>query len=303
MSLMIASIAIGLVLAAGVFFGTYALLRPYWALERIRTDQSSTSASASLKSAMMGVETFLKSVGQTIPRNPEELSRQGLRLVKAGIRRKDGPFLFVGIQAAVALTVFLSLGATNLVQNTILSLVIAVFAGAALPDIALKLAIGRRQLRIQNGLPDALDLTVVCVEAGLGLNQALMRIGQEIQPSHPELSDELNLSALEVAAGRPRAEAMRNLARRNDLEDLKALAAILIQTDRFGTSIGQSLRVFADGMRVKRRQRAEERAAKMAVKMILPMILFIFPAIFVVVVGPAIISIIQRLLPILGGEG
>jgi tight adherence protein C len=155
----------------------------------------------------------------------------------------------------------------------------------------------RRKERVQLALPDALDLTVVCVEAGLGLDQTLMRIGQEIQVPHPDLSDELRLTNLEMNMGRSRADSLRNLGKRTGVDDLKALCAILIQTDRFGTSIGQALRTYSESLRTKRRQRAEEKAAKLAVKMIPPLILFIFPSMFVVIVGPAVIAIIRELLP------
>jgi tight adherence protein C len=302
MYLIPALIAIGLVVFAGIFLATFALARSYWAVERIRPEAAGTAQYPGWHSHVARLEGLLKSVGETIPRPPEELSRQGLKLVQAGIRRKDGPILFIGIQAGLAVVLLVALVPTGLVQP-LLGLILAVFAGAALPDIALRAKISRRKQRIQDALPDALDLTVICVEAGLGLNQAILRIGQELAVSYPELSDEFNLFNLELKAGRTRVEAMRNLARRTDLADLKSLVAILIQSDRFGTSIGQSLRVFADGMRVKRRQRAEERAAKLAIKMIPPMIVFVFPSIFVVVAGPAVISIVRGLLPFLAGPG
>jgi tight adherence protein C len=299
-----ASVAIGLVVAVGVVLGTFALLRPYWALERIRPATPGAATGPTSWALTLGkVESVLKSVGETIPRAPEELSRQGLRLVQAGIRRKDGPLLFLGIQVGMAVLLLAGFSVFGFPRGSvILGVLVAVLGGAALPDIALKMRIRNRHERIQMALPDALDLTVVCVEAGLGLNQALMRIGNELRTTHPDLSDELNVFNLEMSAGRGRIDAMRNLAKRVDLDDLKALVAILIQAERFGTSIGQSLRVFSEGMRTKRRQRAEERAAKTAIKMIPPMVLFVFPSMFVVVVGPAAISIVRQLLPFLAGN-
>ncbi len=147
-----------------------------------------------------------------------------------------------------------------------------------------------------------MDLAVIAVEAGLGLDQALMRVGSEITSAHPELADELRLRNLEVNMGRSRADALRNLAERTGVEDLKALVAILIQTDRFGTSVGQALRTFSDSLRTKRRQRAEEAAAKLAIKMVVPMVVFIFPGVFIVILGPAFISIMRNLLPGLAGQ-
>jgi tight adherence protein C len=173
--------------------------------------------------------------------------------------------------------------------------------GGLIPDMVISRLVKNRKESLQRGLPDALDLAVVSVEAGLGLDQSLVRIGQELKPVYPALSDELNLYSLEVNAGKKRADALRNLGKRTDVDDIKSFVTVLIQTDRFGTSISQSLRVFADTMRTKRRQRAEEHAAKMNIKMIPPLVFFIFPAIFVVVLGPGIIEIIRHLLPGLSG--
>lgn len=224
-------------------------------------------------------------------------------MVKAGFRRKDAPVLFYGVKLALAFTLLLVFAAGGyLAQNPLLYVVLAILLGAVVPDFWMGRRITRRKENIQLGIPDALDLTVVCVEAGLGLDQSLMRIGQEIRPIHRDLSDELRLLNLEVNAGKPRAQALRNLANRTEVDDLKALVAVLIQTDKFGTSIAQSLRVFSDSLRVKRRQRAEERAAKTTIKMIPPLVFFILPAIFVVVLGPAIITLVQEFLPSLGNQ-
>lgn len=184
----------------------------------------------------------------------------------------------------------------------ILSILLSVFIGAAIPDLWLKRTIRKRQEEIQFALPDAMDLAVIAIEAGLGLDQALVRVGEEIAVPHPALADELQLRNLEVNMGRSRSDAFRNLADRTGVEDLKALVAILIQTDRFGTSAGQALRTFSESMRVKRRQRAEEMAAKLAIKMVIPMVLFIFPGVFIVILGPAFIAIIRDLLPTLAGQ-
>ena len=212
--------------------------------------------------------------------------------------------MFHGVQVALATAFLMVFGLTGYLQtNVFLFVVLSVFLGAMLPDVWLSMKARRRKERIQLGLPDALDLLVICVEAGLGLDQSLMRIGQEIRRSHPDLSDELHLLNLELKAGTSRAVALRNIAERTDVGDLKALVAVLIQTDRFGTSIADSLRVFSDVLRTKRRQRAEEHAAKMGVKMLPPLFLFILPATFAVVVGPALIGISKGLLPFLESQG
>jgi tight adherence protein C len=151
-----------------------------------------------------------------------------------------------------------------------------------------------RQHHLRRGLPDALDLLVICVEAGLGLDQAMMRVSQELKVVHRELSEELQLVNLEMRVGKSRIEALRELARRTGLDDIKALVAMLAQTERFGTSISQSLRVHSDDLRTRRRQRAEEMSAKTTVKMVPPLVLFIFPALMVVILGPAILIIMRQ---------
>ena len=246
-------------------------------------------------------ERVIKPLGELIPRSPEEMSKQERRLVQAGFRRKDSAVMFYGVKLGVAitfLTVFVALG--YLPSNPLLYIVLSVLLGAMLPDLFLARAIRNRKERIQLAIPDALDLTVVCVEAGLGLDQSLMRIGEEIHSIHQDLSDELRLLNLEIQAGKSRAQSLRNLSNRTEVDDLKALVAVLIQTDRFGTSVAQSLRVFSDSLRTKRRQRAEERAAKTTIKMIPPLVFFILPSIFVVVLGPAVITLIKQFLPSLG---
>jgi len=241
-------------------------------------------------------EGVLKPLGSVVPRSPEEMSRQGRRLTRAGIRRKDGSILLYGAKvllAAVLVAVSIVAGLPQ--KYLILFILLSVFFGAILPDLWLNMRIRRRTDRIQLALPNALDLAVICVEAGLGLDQSLMRIGRELKRGFPELSDELNLLGIEINAGKKRADALRNLGNRSDSKDLKALTAVLIQTDRFGTSIAQSLRVFSESMRTTRRQRAEEHAAKMSIKMIPPLVFFIFPNLFLIILGPAVISILRNL--------
>jgi tight adherence protein C len=248
-------------------------------------------------------EKVLRPLGGMIPRSTEEMSRQEKRLAQAGIRRKDGPLLLYGVKVALATVLFLFFTTISQVRaNPLILIVLPLLIGAMIPDMVVSRLIKRRKNDLQRALPDALDLAVICVEAGLGLDQSLVRIGQELQRVHPALSEELNLYSLEVNAGKTRSDALRNLGWRTEVDDLKSFAAVLIQTDRFGTSVAQALRVFADTMRTKRRQRAEEHAAMMTIKMIPPLVFFIFPAIFVVILGPAIIAIIRYLIPGLTGS-
>jgi tight adherence protein C len=168
--------------------------------------------------------------------------------------------------------------------------------GFYLPNFVLKLQIQSRQKKISEGLPDALDLLVVCVEAGLGLNAAMKRVADDFKVGNPVLSQEFNVVNLEILAGLDRETALRNLSERTGVEDLSNLCAILIQADRFGTSIATALRVQSDTMRTKRRQRLEEKAAQTPVKLIFPLLLFIFPALMVVILGPAIIRVMETLM-------
>jgi len=270
--------------------------------ERLGRSQSSAPGVDVQDWTRRAAET-IRPLGEFVPRSAEEMSRQERKLVQAGIRGRDSVFVFYGIQVGVFVVLLLTfLLAGLLFQNPILYLLLAVFGGAALPDIWLSRRTSSRQMAIQHALPDAMDLAVISMEAGLGLDQTLMRVGQEFEDVHPVLSEEFRLHNLEMNLGRTRVQAFRNLADRTGVEDLRALVAILIQTDRFGTSIADALRMFSDTLRTKRQQRAEERAAKLPVKMIIPMVLFIFPAVGVVILGPAVISILTNLLPVLSGN-
>ncbi len=291
-----------LLFLATVIFGYVIFGFPNVSRRLQREDQQEDASKFVLSSYIKKSVEVIKPLGELIPRSPEEMSRQERRLARAGIRRKDGPLLFYGVKASLAISFLLIFLATRLIWTNVIAFgALAVLLGVLLPDLWLTRRIVFRNDRIQLALPNALDLTVICVEAGLGIDQALMRIGREMQGGFPELSDELHLLGLEINAGRTRVDALRNLGNRTDNKDLKALVAVLIQTDRFGTSIAQSLRTFSETMRTTRRLRAEEHAAKMSIKMIPPLILFIFPAIIIVVLGPAVIAIIRELLPVLRG--
>lgn len=297
---------IGVLVFIAVFAVAYAMFGRTRTLEqRVRQtgDERRTGSRFNIGNLLKGSEQIFKPLGEIIPRSPEEMSRQERRLVTAGFRRKDAPVLFYGVKLGLAILMLLIFAAGGyLAHNPFLYVVLAVLIGAMLPDFWMGFRIKKRKENIQLAIPDALDLTVVCVEAGLGLDQSLMRIGSEIRPIHRDLSDELRLLNLEVNAGKTRAQSLRNLATRTEVDDLKALVAVLIQTDKFGTSVAQSLRVFSDSLRVKRRQRAEERSAKTTIKMIPPLVFFIMPSIFVVVLGPAIITLVQEFLPSLGNQ-
>jgi tight adherence protein C len=222
-----------------------------------------------------------------------------LRLVQAGYRRDEALTIFFGIRVMFALTLF-SLFSTSIIARPNLTLALGgLGVGYVLPGMVLARLAKRRAHRIRLSLADMLDLLVVSVEAGLGLDQALSRVGAELQFAYPELADELKLINLELRAGKPRPEALRNLADRTGVDDLSSLVTMLIQTDKFGTSVAQSLRVYSETLRTKRRQRAEEAAAKTGVKMVFPLVFCIFPAIWIVTIGPAAIKFVTVLFPLI----
>jgi tight adherence protein C len=239
----------------------------------------------------------LKRLGNLVPRSPSEMGKLQQRLVAAGFRSTEALFIFFGIRVGLALLAFAVL-ATPLVARPNLFLALGgcafayVFSGMVVARLA-----KRRQHRIRLSLPDALDLLVVSVEAGLGLDQAIQRVSQELAFAHPELCDELRLVNLELRAGKARAEALHNLGERTGVDDLASLVAVLVQTDKFGTSVAQSLRVHSETLRTKRRQRAEEAAAKTGVKMVFPLVVCIFPSILIVTIGPAAIKFVQVFVP------
>jgi tight adherence protein C len=240
----------------------------------------------------------LKRLGNAVPHSPNEMGKLQQRLVRAGFRSHDAVIVFFGLRIGLALLLFGVLGSPLLMRPNLAFALAAAAIGYILPSMALGRLEKRRQHRIRLGLPDALDLLVVSVEAGLGLDQAIQRVGEEIAFAHRELSDELRMVNLELRAGKGRTDALRALAERTGVDDLASLVAMLVQTDRFGTSVAQSLRVHAETMRTKRRQRAEEAAAKTGVKMVFPLVFCIFPAIWVVTIGPAAIKFIEVLMPI-----
>ena len=246
------------------------------------------------------VETAVKTLKQLAkyaPQSPSEMGKLQKRLVSAGFRNKEALTIFMGTRLGVALTAF-GIASSPLVGRPSVFLAIGVAAvGYLLPSMVLGRLAKKRQHRIRLSLADVLDLLVVSVEAGLGLDQALQRVGEELASTHPDLSEELRLVNLEMRAGKARSDALRNLADRTGVDDLSSLAAMLIQTDKFGTSVAQSLRVHSDTLRTKRRQRAEEAAAKTGVKMVFPLVFCIFPAIWVVTIGPAAIKFVQVLFP------
>jgi tight adherence protein C len=249
------------------------------------------------KPRLQSLVALFKRIGEKVPRSPKEMGTLRLRLTQAGYRREEALTIFFGIRVLFALGLFMFFSTSIVAKPNMTMALAGLGAGYVLPGMLLARLAKRRAHKIQLSLADALDLLVVSVEAGLGLDQAMTRVGTELAFAYPDLSDELKLITLELRAGKPRAEALRNLADRTGVDDLSSLVTMLIQTDKFGTSVAQSLRVYSETLRTKRRQRAEEAAAKTGVKMVFPLVVCIFPAIWVITIGPAAIKFITVLFP------
>jgi tight adherence protein C len=245
------------------------------------------------------LEHALDPISRALPLSPSEVSRTRGWLIQAGYRDPRHLTFYVGSRVLVALFGMAIVVVFTGFNSPLLLVSVGAF-GFFLPRFVLKRKIKERQLRITLALPDALDLTVICVEAGLALDQALMRVGEDLSHAHPDLSAEFHMVNLEMRAGKPRVEALHNLSERTGVDDIRALVATLVQTDRFGTSVAQALRVHSDSLRTERRQRAEEQAAKTTIKMVIPLVLFILPSIIFVTLGPAFIQLIRTLGPEVG---
>jgi tight adherence protein C len=230
------------------------------------------------------------------PPSVAEAKKLQKQLMHAGYRSDNAPVVFRAMQltSLAGFPTVVALGCAVLgrpLDSALIWILGAFILGFFLPRYVLRRIISRRQLRLRWGLADSLDLMVVSIEAGLGLNAALVRVGEEVRSVHPDISEEFELTNLEIRVGRERDEALRNLAERTGVDDLRSLTAMLIQADRFGTSISRAVRVYADSLRTKRRQRAEQAAQKAAVKLLLPLACFLFPTLFIIILGPAGINL------------
>ena len=294
-----------LLLAVIAVFGTVALLVGgvgTWLLtevsperRRLRETKGGHSSGVLLDAPSLTPDEsdFVKKASTFVPRSPKEVSRLRKRFMRAGYQTLT-PMAVYTIAQLVGVVV---LGGLPLVlmagPMAWLVAALGALAGWVLPSFALDYQISKRQKVIRNGLPDALDLMIVCLEAGSAMDQSIIKVSDELGLAYPALADEFRTLITETRAGKPRLEAFRNFADRTGVDDVRALVAMLVQTDRFGTSVSQALRVHAETSRTKRRQRAEERAAKIGVKLVFPLVFCLFPAFFVVTLGPAVIKFIE----------
>ena len=241
-----------------------------------------------------------------MPQNEKDSNKLRDRLTAAGFRGENAAMTFLSIKI-IGMLIGLFIGGGwgisyyGLTQATLIRVLGLGGLGFYLPELVLGYLGSRRKGNIFYGLPDALDLMVVCVEAGLGLDQAMRKVSEEMKHSYRVISDEFGLCNLHLQMGRQRSQALQELGQRTGVDDLRALASVLIQADKFGSSVAQALRVQSDAMRTRRKQMAEEKAAKTAVKLIFPLVIFIFPGIFVILVGPAAITMMRELFPLMGG--
>ena len=232
-----------------------------------------------------------------VPKSVKEMGRLRRRLAIAGYNHPAAAVVY----SLAELGLPIALAAMALIVLPLkLGLVVGLLSGLIgffIPGLVIERKIRSRQTQVRNGLPDALDILIVCIEAGSAIDQAILKAAEELRVSHPALAAELRLVNIETRAGKPRLEAFKNFAERTKVDDVRSLVAMLIQTDRFGTSVAQALKTYADVLRTKRRQRAEEKAAKLGVKLVFPLVFFLFPALYVVTLGPAIVQYVREFRP------
>jgi|SRR5580704_4697011 tight adherence protein C len=309
MPLLLASFLFLLLMGVISAYGYRAYVRPARIYDRVGgvAETSADSETVAVKPRDVVVRVF-EQIGEQIPLSPADQTETKRDLTMAGFRSDGAIKIFFGIKVmfCIVMFIFSLMIHRSVTDNPVLRIVFLV-AGTALgyyaPGMYLDKLVKQRQKKLRLSLPDALDMMVVSVEAGLGLDQALQYVAREIEQSHPELSDELTLVGLEMRAGKRRSEALRNLADRTGEGELRKLVAILIQTDRFGTSMGDSLRTHSDFMRLRRKQEAEERAAKVGVKLVFPIFLFILPSMMIVAAGPAMLKLFEDLFPLMQNFG
>ncbi len=231
-----------------------------------------------------------------VPKSPKSMGRVQRMMATAGYHGEWPAIVFVTVQLALPVLVFAA-GVYLFGRGTpMVFSAIAALAMYMVPTFWLGQKVEQRRTEIRNGLPDAIDLLIVCIEAGSGIDQALARVAEELAIAYPALARELNMVCAEMRAGKPRMDAFKNFAARTKIDDVRALVAMLVQTDRFGTSLGQALRTHADTSRTKRRQRAEEKAAKLGVKLLFPLVFCLFPAFYLVVLGPSVLRIFRQMI-------
>ena len=290
------------IMVLGVTLGLQLWAHPKAAIDRVTA--ATMEPAVAVAHPSLAWRELVKKLGTLVPSAPKDSTVMLRRLMRAGLRGPNALKMLYGskVMLAVLLPVCALMATAKSdadPSNKVLFLVASFAVGFFGPNEYVRHRARKRQKRILRGLPNALDLMVVCVESGLGLDQAIVQVAKELQSAYPEISEEFSLMNLEMKAGKRRAEALRNLADRTGVEEVKKLVAVLVQADRFGTSVAQSLRGHSEFMRVQTRQQAEEKAAKLGVKLVFPIFFCILPSLFVVTVGPVIVRIVRELIPMM----
>jgi tight adherence protein C len=284
-------VSVGAATAAGIWL----LTDPQLVRRRLSGLASSSSPGAAPESVIDdSISPLARRVRSWIPKSPKEMGRIERMMASAGYYGSWPAMLFALVQLILPIVLFLLVMSYGRRSTMLPFAIIAAGLGYFAPTMWLGRAIESRRREIRNGLADAIDLLIVCVESGSGIDQAIARVAEELVLPYPALARELELISAEMRAGRSRLDAFRNFAERTKVDDVRSLVAMLVQTDRFGTSIGQALRTHAETSRTKRRQRAEERAAKLGVKLLFPLVFCLFPAFYTVVLGPSMLRIFRE---------
>jgi tight adherence protein C len=302
MSLLIAIFVFIAVVAIVSLVGMKMYVRPKEAMERVAGGIDQTEHMPAHPS--LAIYELIKRLGNFIPQSPKDVTVMQRRLIRAGVRNENALKILYGAKAVCGigmplLVALLVVPSSAESSNKIFYILTSAAVGFFGPNEYVRRMAAKRQKEIARGLANGLDLLVVCVESGLGLDQAILQVSKELEHAHPEISEEFGFVNLELKAGKRRVDALRNLAERTGVDDLKKLVAVLIQADRFGTGVAQSLRAHSDFMRVQARQIAEEKAAKLGVKLIFPIFFCILPSLFVVTVGPVAVKIMRELVPMM----
>lgn len=303
MELLLTFLLFVLIVMTVSLLGWKLYVRPKEVLDRVKNTADMPVERAPVHPSLV-FRDIAQKLGNLIPTSPKDASLMQRRLIRAGFRGPNALKMLYGSKVFFGLLflVLAGLAVAGLdmeLNNKFAAVGFACAVGFFGPNQVLLRLARRRQRNIERGLANALDLLVVCVESGLGLDQAILHVSKELEEAHPEISEEFGLVNLELKAGKRRAEALRNLAERSGVEDLKKLVAVLIQADRFGTGVAQSLRGHSEFMRVQARQVAEEKAAKLGVKLVFPIFFCILPSLFVVTVGPLAVKIVREMIPMM----
>lgn len=291
-----------IIVTLGISLGVKFWIRPSEVIDRLR--EAPATASQSRKPLKSTLRTLLDAAGRQMGSREKDRERVIQQLARAGFRKAGALNLYNGARGLASVVLCVALAGICLLRRTdgstlIMSALGGVLAGFCLPGELLGLMARKRKKSIQRALPNMLDLLTICVESGLGLDQAILHVSRELGRAHREMSEELQMINFETRAGKSRPEALHSLASRTGVQDVKELTAVLIQADRFGTSVAQTLRTYSSHLRIQARQRAEERAAKLSVKLVFPIFFFILPSLFVITVGPVVVRIFRDLLPMM----